>query len=211
MGGSFVHFPRLDQRTDNELLQAYRAGESRALEELIRRHHDDLMRFLIRLTGDRASAEDVFQDTFLQVHISADVFDATRRFKPWLFTIAANKARDLLRRNARRRAFDLDSPVSKSSSSGDATTFMDLMHVRVDQPSDAVSTAERDSMVQGVISNLPVSLREVLLLAYFQKMSYNQIADALDIPLGTVKSRLHAAVAAFARKWQVISKGQTSS
>ncbi len=211
MGGSFVHFPRLDQRTDNELLEAYRAGESRALEELIRRHHDDLMRFLIRLTGDRASAEDVFQDTFLQVHISADVFDATRRFKPWLFTIAANKARDLLRRNARRRAFDLDSPVSKSSSSGDATTFMDLMQVRVDQPSDAVSTAERDSMVQGVISNLPVSLREVLLLAYFQKMSYNQIADALDIPLGTVKSRLHAAVAAFARKWQVISKGQTSS
>lgn len=201
----------MDQRTDNELLQAYRAGESRALEELIRRHHDDLMRFLIRLTGDRASAEDVFQDTFLQVHISADVFDATRRFKPWLFTIAANKARDLLRRNARRRAFDLDSPVSKSSSSGDATTFMDLMQIRVDQPSDAVSSAERDSMVQGVISNLPVSLREVLLLAYFQKMSYNQIADALDIPLGTVKSRLHAAVAAFARKWQVISKGQTSS
>lgn len=201
----------MDQRTDNELLEAYRAGESRALEELIRRHHDDLMRFLIRLTGDRASAEDVFQDTFLQVHISADVFDATRRFKPWLFTIAANKARDLLRRNARRRAFDLDSPVSKSSSSGDATTFMDLMQVRVDQPSDAVSTAERDSMVQGVISNLPVSHREVLLLAYFQKMSYNQIADALDIPLGTVKSRLHAAVAAFARKWQVISKGQTSS
>lgn len=201
----------MDQRTDNELLQAYRAGESRALEELIRRHHDDLMRFLIRLTGDRASAEDVFQDTFLQVHISADVFDATRRFKPWLFTIAANKARDLLRRNARRRAFDLDSPVSRSSSSGDATTFMDLMQVRVDQPADAVSSAERDSMVQGVISNLPVSLREVLLLAYFQKMSYNQIADALDIPLGTVKSRLHAAVAAFARKWQVISKGQTSS
>jgi RNA polymerase sigma-70 factor (ECF subfamily) len=201
----------LDQRTDNELLQAYRAGESRALEELIRRHHDDLMRFLIRLTGDRASAEDVFQDTFLQVHISADAFDASRRFKPWLFTIAANKARDLLRRNARRRAFDLDSPVSRSSSSGDATTFMDLMQVRVDQPADAVSSAERDSMVQSVISNLPVSLREVLLLAYFQKMSYNQIADALDIPLGTVKSRLHAAVAAFARKWQVISKGQTSS
>ncbi len=201
----------MDQRTDNELLQAYRAGESRALEELIRRHHDDLMRFLIRLTGDRASAEDVFQDTFLQVHISADAFDASRRFKPWLFTIAANKARDLLRRNARRRAFDLDSPVSRSSSSGDATTFMDLMQVRVDQPADAVSSAERDSMVQSVISNLPVSLREVLLLAYFQKMSYNQIADALDIPLGTVKSRLHAAVAAFARKWQVISKGQTSS
>ena len=62
-------------------------------------------------------------------------------------------------------------------------------------------------MVQAAVGDLPLGLREVLLMAYFQKMSYSQIADALDIPLGTVKSRLHAAVAAFARKWQVVSKG----
>ncbi|CAN5847241.1 RNA polymerase sigma factor [soil metagenome] len=197
----------LEERNDNDLVAAYRAGDSKALEGLMRRHHDDLIRFLHRLTGDRASAEDVFQDTFLQIHVSADTFDPSRRFKPWLFTIAANKARDLLRRNARRRTLDLDSPIGGRNGAGGAT-FVDLMQVRVPQPGAAVGDAERDSLVQSAVSQLPISLREVLLLAYFQKMSYSQIADTLDIPLGTVKSRLHAAVAAFARKWQILSKGK---
>jgi RNA polymerase sigma-70 factor (ECF subfamily) len=172
----------------------------------MRRHHDDLMRFLTRMTGDRTRAEDVFQETMLQIHISADTFDATRRFKPWLFTIAANKARDLLRRNARRRTLDLDSRVG-GGGSGEGTTFVDLMSIDAPGPDAAVGDSERESMVQAAVGDLPLGLREVLLMAYFQKMSYSQIADALDIPLGTVKSRLHAAVAAFARKWQVVSKG----
>ncbi|MBX9738376.1 MAG: sigma-70 family RNA polymerase sigma factor [Phycisphaerales bacterium] len=197
----------MEERSDNELLAAYRAGDSRALEALMRRHHDDLMRFLTRMTGDRTRAEDVFQETMLQIHISADTFDATRRFKPWLFTIAANKARDLLRRNARRRTLDLDSRVGGGGGSGEGTTFVDLMSIDAPGPDAAVGDSERESMVQAAVGDLPLGLREVLLMAYFQKMSYSQIADALDIPLGTVKSRLHAAVAAFARKWQVVSKG----
>jgi RNA polymerase sigma-70 factor (ECF subfamily) len=197
------------QPTDEQLLSAYRAGETSALEVLIRRHHDDLLRFLIRLVGDRSAAEDVFQDAFLQVHLSADSFDSSRRFKPWLFTIAANKARDLLRRNARRRTLDLSSPVSGGAAGpggSDATTFIDLMSVGAVQPGQAVSDAERDAMVQQAVTSMPPALREVLLLAYFQRMSYSQIADALQIPLGTVKSRLHAAVAAFARKWQLLTR-----
>ncbi|MBA4039799.1 MAG: hypothetical protein C0468_05695, partial [Planctomyces sp.] len=196
-----------DSRDDNALIEAYRAGESGALEVLANRYFLDLMRFLTRLTGDRNSAEDVFQEAFLQVHLSAESFDATRRFKPWLFTIAANKARDLLRKNARRRTLDLSSPVGGSSGSDEGVTFVDLMEVEVSQPGEEVSGRERDRMVQQAVTDLPVPLREVLLLAYFQKMSYNQIADVLEIPLGTVKSRLHAAVAAFARKWQAVSKG----
>lgn len=200
----------VESRPDEALFSAYRSGEAGALEVLIRRHHDDLIRFLYRLTGDRNAAEDVFQETFLQVHISAATFDATRRFKPWLFTIAANKARDLLRRNVRRRTMDLDSPISRGSGGGggdDGRTFVDLMEIEGVQPGEQVSTAERDRLVQRAVSELPVALREVLLLAYFQRMSYSQVADVLQVPLGTVKSRLHAAVAAFARKWQVVSKG----
>lgn len=195
----------MDHRSDNQLIIAYRQGERTALEELIRRHHDDLMRFLVRLVSDRAGAEDVFQETFLQIHLSADTFDETRRFKPWLFTIAANKARDLLRRNQRRRTLDLSSPVPNGLGS-DGTTFVDLMEIDGLGPGEEVSLAERDGMVQRTVQELPVSLREVLLLAYFQKLSYSQIADVLHIPLGTVKSRLHAAVAAFARRWAVVSK-----
>ena len=200
-----------DRRSDEELLGAYRTGETGAFAVLVRRHHDDLQRFLLRLTGSRAAAEAAFQDTFLQVHLSADMFDLTRRFKPWLFTIAANKARDALRRNTRRKALDLSAPIS-GGASGDGDqgrTYVDLLEIDVDPPGAAMDKEERDRLVQEALDELPFALREILLLAYFQRLSYNQIADALEIPLGTVKSRLHAAVAAFARKWKTVSKGMT--
>ena len=203
----------MDQRPDEELLAAYRTGETGALEVLVRRHHDDLMRFLFRLIGERAGAEDVFQETFLQIHNSADAFDASRRFKPWLFTIAANKARDLLRKNSRRRTLDLSAPISGGRGGGGdgaGPTFVDLMKVDVPQPGDALTAAEQERKVQQAVSDMPPTLREVLLLAYFQKLSYNQIAETLEIPLGTVKSRLHAAVATFAKKWQA-SSGEAST
>ncbi|MGE0303381.1 MAG: RNA polymerase sigma factor [Phycisphaerales bacterium] len=204
-----------DARTDEAVLEAYRSGEAGALEVLIRRYHDDVMRFLYRLLGDRNSAEDVFQETFLQIHLSADTFDASRRFKPWLFTIAANKARDHLRRSSRRRTLDLSAPVpGKGGSSGgggdsDGPAFVDLLQIHAPSPGEVADLAERDKLVQRAISELPLTLREVLLLAYFQRQSYNDIAESLQIPLGTVKSRLHAAVAAFARRWQQVSGTDT--
>lgn len=205
-----------DQRTDEQLLDAYRRGESAAFPTLIRRYHDDLLRFLIRLSGNRVVAEDAFQETFLQVHLSAESFDTSRRFKPWLFTIAANKARDALRKNSRRKTLDLSAPVESSGNGGGAggggggggKSFVDLLEVDVPAPGQPIEDEERAHLVQKAVDELPWSLREILLLAYFQRLSYSQIADTLEIPLGTVKSRLHAAVAAFARKWQALSKGQ---
>ncbi len=201
-------------RTDEQLVSDYRAGEAQAFEQLIRRHHDDLMRFLVRLVGNRAVAEDAFQETFLQVHLSAETFDTARRFKPWLFTIAANKGRDALRRNARRRTLDLSAPIGGPRTGADpgegtgVRTYVDLMEINVPPPGAALDDAERSRLVQRAVDELPWTLREILLLAYFQRMSYNQIAEALEIPLGTVKSRLHAAVAAFAKQWQRVSRGR---
>jgi RNA polymerase sigma-70 factor (ECF subfamily) len=202
-----------DTRSDEELVGAYRQGEVGAFATLVRRYHDDLLRFLTRLTGSRAAAEDAFQETFLQVHLSAESFDVGRRFKPWLFTIAANKARDALRRTSRRRALDLSAPVAGGNNEpgeGEGQTYVDLMEVEVEPPGSALEAEEQDRLVQRALDDLPYSLREILLLAYFQRLSYNQIAESLEIPLGTVKSRLHSAVAAFARKWKTISKGKPS-
>ena len=200
--------------TDEQLVQQYRDGNAAAFEELVRRHHDDLIRFLVRLAGNRAVAEDAFQETFLQVHLSADTFDTSRRFKPWLFTIAANKARDALRRSARRKTLDLSAPISGGGGGGNgsdsgARTFVDLMEIDVPAPDQHLKDSERNELVQRAVDDLPWSLREILLLAYFQRMSYNQIADSLEIPLGTVKSRLHSAVAAFSKKFQQLSREQS--
>lgn len=190
-----------DQRTDEQLLEDYRSGDAAALRTIIERHHDALMRFLARFLGDRQAAEDVFQDAFLQVHLSADSFDTSRRFKPWLFTIAANKARDYLRKHRRNAPLDLSAPIG-GASGGDGRTFMDLMEIDVPPPGVEIDDRERDVLVQECVDSLPPHLREILLLAYFQRLSYSNIADGLGVPLGTVKSRLHAAVAAFGRAWR---------
>ena len=192
-------------QSDEEVFEAFRAEEPGAYRVLIERYHDDLLRFLTRMVGDRAAAEDIFQDTFLQVHISASSFDSSRKFRPWLFTIGANKARDWLRKKNRRKTVELSAPIKKSES---GASFVDLLQVDVPPPDAAMDTAERDEMVQRALDQLGPALREVLLLAYFQRLSYAQIAEDLDIPLGTVKSRMHSAVAAFARAWQSVSKGE---
>ncbi|MCC6661260.1 MAG: sigma-70 family RNA polymerase sigma factor [Phycisphaerales bacterium] len=198
--------------TDEQLLARYREGDTPAFRRLIDRHHDELLRFLTRLVGDRQAAEDVFQEAFLQVHISADTFDPTRRFKPWLFTIAANKGRDYVRKRGRRHEVDISAPVRSGAGPADGgNSFVDLMEIDVAAPDERMDAAERDAMVQRAVDRLSPTLKEILLLAYFQKLSYAQIADELEIPLGTVKSRLHAAVASFARAWQQVSKGLRES
>lgn len=187
--------------SDEGLFERYMDGDMLAYRTLIERHADDLLRFLTRLVGDRAGAEDVFQETFLQIHQSAGTFDLTRRFKPWLFTIAANKGRDYLRRKGRRAALDLSAPVRGSGDAG-GETFVDLLEMDIPGPDARMEGRERDERVQRAIDRMPWALREILLLSYFQRLSYAQIAEDLEIPLGTVKSRLHAAVAAFAKLWK---------
>ena len=193
----------MDKRTDESLFEAYRRGDMTSFRALVERYHDELLRFLVRLLSDRQAAEDVFQEAFVQIHLSAESFDAERRFRPWLFTIAANKGRDYLRRKGRRQALDLSAPVGGPGSDGrEGATFVDLLEVDIPQPDEDMSAAEQSRKVQSALDALPLPLREILLLAYFQRLTYSQVAEELGIPLGTVKSRLHAAVAAFAREWK---------
>ena len=190
----------LAERTDEQLLAAHIEGDQNAFPELLERYRNELLHFLIRFLGSRAAAEDVFQDTFLQIHLVAETFDTTRRFKPWLYTISANKARDYHRRQKRRATASLSAPIGGH---GEEAEFIDLIASDEASPETPLSEHEQAELVKKVVDDLPAHYREILLLNYFQKMSYNQIADSLDIPLGTVKSRLHSAVACFADTWKL--------
>ena len=174
-------------------------GDRPAFAELIHRYSNELLHFLTRFLGSRAAADDVFQETFLQVHLSAETFDTKRRFKPWLFTIAANKARDYHRKHGRRPPVSLSASVGEE---GDSQRYVDLLAADLPGPESPILDAERSRLVKQVVDSMPPHLREILLLSYFQRMSYKEIAGTLEIPLGTVKSRLHTAVAAFARAWK---------
>jgi len=204
-GSSPVHPPGKlrtngNGRTDEQLLEAYRLGDRSSFNHLVERYHRELFHFLVRFLGDRAAAEDMFQETFLQVHQSAGQFDLERRFRPWLFTIAANKARDLMRSQSRRPT----NPLQAAINSGDDESgkFIDLMEISTAQPSEPMEQRELQRLVQGTVMSMPEHLREILLLSYFHQFPYKQISGILEIPLGTVKSRLHAAVAYFADRWQ---------
>ncbi len=185
----------MDAPTDEDLLQAYLAGDAAAFELLVRRHTRELYQLAVRFTGNSAAAEDVVQETFLQLHASAGRFDPARRFKPWLFTIAANKARDHLRRRDRKREVPLDAPLNAGEESGQR--YIDLFSGSEAQPMEEMALEEKRRLVRGVVEQMPDRLCEVLVLAYYHRFPYREMAEILDIPLGTVKSRLHAAVRCF--------------
>jgi RNA polymerase sigma-70 factor (ECF subfamily) len=190
--------------SDEQLLLHYTRGDVDAFEQLVRRYRRQLFNFLARFVGDRALAEDVFQETFLQVHLSAEGFDVSRRLKPWLFTIAANKARDAMRSRRRRQAVSLDAPVAGNQD--ERTTYADLMPADVPAPSESLMNLETRQAVHNIIRQMPEAQRLVLLLSYFHELPYKEIAETLGVPLGTVKSRLHAAVKHFAKQWKTAAK-----
>jgi RNA polymerase sigma-70 factor (ECF subfamily) len=198
VAGGDMAMPLAD-RTDEALMTAYLQGNRDAFVLLVERYRTELHQFLARFLGSAAAADDVFQETFLQVHLAGHSFDQDRSFRPWLFTIAANKARDWHRRHKRRATLSLDAPIGSDL---DGARLVDLLPSQTESPDAPAQNLELRTRVVGIVNALPTHYREILLLSYFQRMSYNQVAEVLGIPLGTVKSRLHAAVAAFADRWK---------
>lgn len=186
--------------TDESLLQDYLDGKAASFELLVRRHAPELYHFIARFTGDSVAAEDLVQEAFLQVHNSAQRFDPTRRFKPWLFTIAANKARDHLRRVGRRREVAFDAHIGNEAEAGQR--FIDLLSSDHVLPHEELVLDEKRRLVKGLMEMMPAKFSEVLILAYYHRFAYKNIAEVLGIPLGTVKSRLHAAVVYFGQRYR---------
>lgn len=201
----------MDAPTDESLLKEYLHGKQGSFELLVRRHARELHQFVMRFTGDSVAAEDIVQDSFLQVHHSAQSFDPGRRFKPWLFTIAANKARDALRRRTRRREVPFDATIQGGD--GESTSrFLDLLATEdAETPDEELQADENRQVVRQIIESMPENLSEVLILGYYHRLPYKDIAEIVGVPLGTVKSRLHAAVAAFGERYREATAGNTKN
>ena len=185
---------------DSKLLKRYAAGEEDAFQELMTRYRDSVYAFLRRFLSRSDMVEDVFQETFLQLFVSRDTFDVSRPLRPWLFTIAANKAKDALRRMQRTEVTQPGNMFENEESSID--DVLNALDHDPHMPYDNLIRDERAESVKRTLARMPEKLREIILLAYFHKFSYAEIAGILGIPIGTVKSRLHTAVARFADYWQ---------
>src|SRR5438477_3473278 len=193
--------------SDEELLDRLRAGERDVFGHLVRRYERELYGYLRRYLGDEELAADVFQNTFVAVFTKIGQYEPGRPGRPWLYAIATNQAIDALRRKARRAERTVD-PVAPAAGEGgdDGRPLFDLLAARDADPADLADQAETRRRVREAVDALPDLLRQAVVLAYFQGLKYQEIADALGIPVGTVKSRLHAAVAKLAAAWDQVEE-----
>jgi len=192
--------------TDAELLARFAEGDEAAFREIVNRYKNGLYAFLKQFLSHQDMVEDVFQETFLQLFTSRDSFDTTRPLRPWLFTIAANKAKDALRKRQRIAAIPIGTIAESQEMSFD--DVLNTLTSDTTMPYEKLQKSETASRVGKIITNMPENLREILILAYFDKFSYKQMARILSIPIGTVKSRLHTAVGRFAKEWKSIGLEQ---
>jgi RNA polymerase sigma-70 factor (ECF subfamily) len=170
---------------DERLAEQLKRGDRGALTRLVERHYDALMGYLYRLTyGDRALAQDLVQEAFLRVLRGIDGYEYPRPFKPWLYAIATNLARNHYASADQRRTRSAD---------GDDLPGGDL-------PDDQLQARDEQQAVIAALRQLPDLHREVIILAYYQSLSLAEIAETLKIPLGTVKSRLSNGVARLREK-----------
>ena len=199
----------LKKLTDAQLLARYADGDESAFRLIVSRYKDGLYSFLRQFLNRQDLVEDVFQETFLQLFTSRDSFDDTRPLRPWLFTIAANKAKDALRKWQRTSAIPIGTIADAQDLSFDEV-INTLTASEISLPHEEIEKNETALRVGRIIMNMPENLREILILAYFNKFSYKQMAEILSIPIGTVKSRLHTAVGRFAKDWKA-SNGSKES
>jgi RNA polymerase sigma-70 factor (ECF subfamily) len=184
------------------LLLAYRDhNDRRAFEELVHRYERELYSYLRRYLGDSAMAEDAFQSTFLQLHLKCDIYEAGRPVRPWLYTIATNQAIDAQRRNRRHRLVSLDRRHERSGED-EVGALLDMLVNRDPGPGAQMEAAERRDWIREAVAQLPEQLRAAVLLVYYQGLKYREAADVLDIPVGTVKSRLHSAILKLNELWR---------
>jgi RNA polymerase sigma-70 factor (ECF subfamily) len=169
------------ERTDEEILARVRAGETRRFEELVLRYQDAIYGMALRFVGSSAEAQDIAQEVFLRVHRGLEGFKGEARFSTWLYRIAFNLCSDTLRR--RRR------PDRASVSLEEAGEIQD----RRAGFEQGILDSEQRRAVRAALEGMDEKYRAVLILLYYQELSYEQIAAVLQCPLKTVETRLYRA------------------
>tara|TARA_R110002167_G_scaffold347153_1_gene558030 strand:- start:89 stop:736 length:648 start_codon:yes stop_codon:yes gene_type:complete len=188
--------------SDEGLIAQYQKSGDRSLfETLIQRYEREIFSYLRRYVGNSEIAEDAFQGTFLQVHLKCQQFDSSRRFRPWLYAIATNQAIDAQRRNKRHRMVSLDRNNTNEKDDRSGSWSEKLVGDTID-PHAAAAQEENSRWVNHSVESLGESMQQVINLVYYQGLKYREAADILGIPVGTVKSRLHAAVQRLGILWE---------
>jgi RNA polymerase sigma-70 factor, ECF subfamily len=202
---------RVLERSDEQLMADYaETGDRASFEELVHRYERKLYGYLRRTLGDSQLAEDAFQATFLQVHLKCKQFAPGRRLRPWLYAIASNQAVDLMRRNRRHKTVSL-SVASADGHTGDQRhPLADVLQAEAADPVERLGRLEDRRWLRLALKKIPAKARQVLLLIVYRGLSYQETAETLGVPLGTVKSRMNSALPSLRRALLATRPGFTA-
>jgi len=169
--------------TDEVLIKKFQDGDIRAFNKIVYRYKDRLLNFIYRFVYDIDRAEDLVQDTFMKLYTHKDSYREIAKFSTWLYTIAGNLARTELRKIKRRKTY------SVSHLSRDDREY--IIRSSDAEPSELSSTETFAKNVQEALAELPLDFKTIIILRDIQELSYDEISKIVDVPLGTVKSRIN--------------------
>ncbi len=169
--------------TDEQLIARFQQGDVQAFDTLVRRYKDQLLNFVYRFVGNRSDAEDIVQETFLRVYKNKHYYKEIAKFSTWVYTIAGNLAKTELRRRKRHKIFSVSNFVNEERD----YDIPDKEH----SPERQVDGTIKEDIIQKAIEKLPPKFKEVIILRDVQGFAYEEISQILNIPLGTVKSRVN--------------------
>lgn len=177
-----------------DLLKRCERGDDRAYRELVERFERPLIQFIVRYVDDRSLAEDLFQETFLRVLKNLQTYRPEGAFSTWLYTIARNLCLDHIKHVRKVKMTSMDAPVGEEG--GKVLYLQDVLKDGGMAPEDRAELTEEEQRVRECVSQLPAVKKEALILRVYHNLSYKEIAEITDCPVGTAKFRVHEAMQA---------------
>jgi len=173
----------MEKYSDEELIARFQQGDEYAFEEIVHRFKDRLKNFVYRYLSSDEAAEDVVQDTFLRVYQKKHMYRNIAKFSTWIYTIAGNLAKTELRKRKRRKMFSL-------SNLGLEDKEFEIPSEEF-APEEGVEGEYTEKEIQDAINELSEKFKTVIILRDIQELSYEEISNIVDVPVGTVKSRIN--------------------
>lgn len=178
--------------TDNALISRCQKADIAAFNEIVSRYKDKIYRYVYRMTGSAEDAEDLTQEVFVRMYTNIAGFRAEASLSTWLFRIAGNLCTDAFRKNKyARNNISLDAPMDESDE-GASRDVPDMSH----EPDRLFGRKELGEQIETALAKLPIKLRSAIILHDVEGLAYDEIAQAEQVPLGTIKSRIFNARAA---------------
>ena len=181
----------MEQANDEALIQQFLAGEVQAFNLLVWRWQKPILNFVYRYVGNLQDAEDVCQRTFIKAYKNLKQLKNPTKFSTWLYQIAANQAKDALRRQKKGNCVSIPFHDSGEERGEENSLQPCQLKAEDEQPDAAVHQRELQQILQQVIMKLPKEQRVVVIMKIYQELKFNEIAEVLGVPVNTVKSRMY--------------------